>query len=140
MSKMKWFVVAGVGLFLVSAVAFGAYYHKSSLKVRRWLTVGTTTPTGEITSKTDGTEDMYSGVTSGDVESFKVDKDGDLTAVGGVFSGALILPQKTADACTETGYTEGSVFWNSTSNYPCFCGGNDGTTDLKFNDNSTACF
>lgn len=42
----------------------------------------------------------------------------------------------TADPCG-TGYPEGTIFYNDTSNYYCYC---DGTNDVKLHDPSTACF
>ncbi len=48
---------------------------------------------------------------------------------------ALDFGDTTADPCGSL--TEGSIFWNSTSNYFCAC---DGTNDVKMNDNTTACF
>lgn len=53
-------------------------------------------------------------------------------------SGAIELPKITADPCGDAArYPEGSVFYNDTSNYPCYC--DDGGNDLKFSDNG-ACF
>ena len=47
----------------------------------------------------------------------------------------LTLGGETADPCATLG--EGAIFYNTTSNFMCYC---DGTDDLKMNDNSTACF
>lgn len=48
-----------------------------------------------------------------------------------------ILPAKvTADPCG-TNYPEGTLFYNDTSNYFCYC---DGTNDVKMHDPSSACF
>jgi hypothetical protein len=48
-----------------------------------------------------------------------------------------ILPTKvTADPCG-TEYPEGTLFYNDTSNYFCYC---DGTNDVQMHDPSTACF
>ena len=53
---------------------------------------------------------------------------------GGAVSG-VVLGGETSDPCGTLG--EGAIFYNTTSNYMCYC---DGTNDLKMNDNSTACF
>lgn len=43
-----------------------------------------------------------------------------------------------ADPCGDTdAYPEGSMFYNDTSNYFCFC---DGTNDVQMHDPATACF
>jgi hypothetical protein len=48
-----------------------------------------------------------------------------------------ILPAKvTADPCG-TGYPEGTLFYNDTSNYFCYC---NGSADVKMSDDTTACF
>lgn len=50
---------------------------------------------------------------------------------------AAFLPNfVTADPCGT--YPEGSIFYNSTGNFPCFC--DDSGDDVKTTDNSTACF
>jgi len=51
-------------------------------------------------------------------------------------NGIVVLVSVTADPCA-SGAPAGGIFYNSTSNYPCFC---NGTDDLKLNDNTTACF
>jgi len=53
---------------------------------------------------------------------------------GGSLSG-VTFEGITADPCATLG--EGAIFYNTTSNYMCFCNGSD---DLKMNDNTTACF
>lgn len=59
---------------------------------------------------------------------------GSVTATGLVATTSIQLPFKASDPCTTL--AEGTVFWNNTSNIPCYC---DGTDDKKFSDNS-ACF
>lgn len=51
-----------------------------------------------------------------------------------------VVPSKvTADPCSDTtAYPEGSIFWNDTSNYFCFC--NASNADIKTVDDTTACF
>jgi hypothetical protein len=61
---------------------------------------------------------------------------GDMLTVANTMSGGSVkLTGKTSDPCLTLG--EGSIFYNTTGNYFCYC---DGTNDLKMNDNSTACF
>lgn len=47
----------------------------------------------------------------------------------------LIGSTETADPCGGMG--EGSIFYNDTSNYYCYC---DGTSDVQLHDPATACF
>ncbi len=55
-------------------------------------------------------------------------------ATGGIKPGSV-----TADPCADTvNFPIGTIFYNSTSNYPCFCGA--ASADLKMTDNTTACF
>ncbi len=50
----------------------------------------------------------------------------------------IIVPKGfTADPCAGT-VDVGGIFYNSTSNYHCFCNG--AGADIKMNDNTTACF
>lgn len=57
------------------------------------------------------------------------------TSQSGSFGGALTPSRLTADPCGA--YAEGSIFYNSTSNYMCYC---DGTNDVKMHDPTAACF
>jgi len=54
-----------------------------------------------------------------------------LTATAGLYPDAV-----TADPCGTL--TVGAIFYNSTSNYHCYCNG--AGADIKMNDNTTACF
>jgi hypothetical protein len=56
-------------------------------------------------------------------------------------TGMGLRPAKvTGDPCgtAANDYPEGSIFWNDTSNYHCYC--NASNADIKMNDLSTACF
>lgn len=53
--------------------------------------------------------------------------------------GGFTTEPVTADPCGDTtNFPIGAIFFNSTSNYHCFCGA--ANADLKMNDNTTACF
>ncbi len=54
-----------------------------------------------------------------------------------ISSGGFNPKGVTADPCGGAGYSTGSVFYNSTSNYWCGC---DGTNDVKLEDTTAACF
>jgi hypothetical protein len=55
-----------------------------------------------------------------------------------ILANGLIVPVSvTADPCAGT-VDVGAMFYNSTSNYMCFCNG--AGADIKMNDNTTACF
>jgi len=51
-------------------------------------------------------------------------------------SAALTLNFVVADPCGT--YPEGSIFYNDTGNFPCYC--DQAGDDLKLTDNTTACF
>jgi hypothetical protein len=51
-------------------------------------------------------------------------------------NGGILSAKVTADPCG-TGYPEGTLFYNDTSNYFCYC---DGTNDVQMHDPSNACF
>lgn len=53
-----------------------------------------------------------------------------------VVGGGLLPNRVTSDPCGS--YAIGSIFYNLTSNYHCYCNG--AGADIKMNDNSTACF
>lgn len=53
------------------------------------------------------------------------------------FTDAVFPEAVTADPCAATGYAVGALFYNSTSNYFCYC---DGTNDVRMHDPATACF
>lgn len=61
---------------------------------------------------------------------FKVSNVGQLTTAAGIQAAKV-----TADPCGT--YPEGSIFYNDTSNYYCFC---DGTNDVQLHSPGTACF
>ena len=52
------------------------------------------------------------------------------------FDGLVLVSKVTGDPCA-SGEPEGSIFYNDTSNYMCFC---DGTNDVQMHDPTTACF
>ena len=52
-------------------------------------------------------------------------------------SSAIILDKVTSDPCTASPYAEGAIFYNDTSDYPCYCDASN--NDLKISDDS-ACF
>lgn len=52
-----------------------------------------------------------------------------------VLVGGFIPKKVTADPCTAM--PEGSIFYNDTSNYLCYC---NGSADVKMSDDTTACF
>jgi hypothetical protein len=96
-----------------------------------------------IASQTGKSINVYDS--AGTTSVFSVAADGGVSSAGAVsFSGAVscldsFKPEAvTADPCKATGYGVGSMFYNATSNYMCFCDGS--TDDIKMNDNSTACF
>ncbi len=60
---------------------------------------------------------------------------GQLDIDSGGTSGVLFGTGATADPCGT--FAEGTIFYNTTGDYFCYC---DGSDDLKMNDNSTACF
>ncbi len=51
-------------------------------------------------------------------------------------NGLVVVDKVTADPCT-AGAPAGGIFYNSTSNYMCYC---NGTNDVKMSDDTTACF
>lgn len=57
---------------------------------------------------------------------------------GTTFVGGLGPEHVTADPCGGANFGIGQIFYNSTSNYLCFCNG--AGADIKTNDNTTACF
>jgi len=86
-----------LGLAALACIAATGGFFSDYLRVRKALAVGTyATANGRVSSQSDGTGDMYSGLTSSAVETFKVDKDGDLTAIQGTFSGAVGLTSTLA--------------------------------------------
>lgn len=53
-------------------------------------------------------------------------------------SGGIIPVKVTADPCGDaSAFPEGSMFYNDTSNYYCYC---DGTNDVQMHSPATACF
>ena len=66
----------------------------------------------------------------GSVPKFVVDTTGQVTAAAGIKAASV-----TADPCGT--FPEGSIFYNDTSNYMCYC---NGTDDVKMSDDTTACF
>ncbi|HBA72328.1 MAG TPA: hypothetical protein DCZ63_09115 [Geobacter sp.] len=50
-------------------------------------------------------------------------------------TGGVTVGKYTSDPCPTIG--EGSIFYNDTGNYMCYC---NGTDDVKMSDDSTACF
>lgn len=58
---------------------------------------------------------------------------GSLTTGGAV--GGVTLVGATSDPCGTL--AEGTIFYNTTSNYMCYC---NGTNDVKMSDDTTACF
>lgn len=67
------------------------------------------------------------------------------TVTGGlILSEILAVDKVTADPCPGYASTygatkmEGTIFYNNTSDYMCYCDGS--TDDIKMNDNTTACF
>lgn len=91
-----------------------------------------------------GTKTFTMGVDDGDGDAFKIGT----TALGvntrfeissaGVseFHGVVIADAVTADPCS-SGAPEAGFFYNTTSNYFCFC---DGSNDVQMHDPATACF
>lgn len=64
--------------------------------------------------------------------------DGTVHALVGA-TGGIKPASVTADPCADTtNFPPGTFFYNSTSGYPCFC--NNSNADVKFTDNTTACF
>lgn len=76
---------------------------------------------------------------NGNIDTVSVKKitDGDIEAIGTLTVGAGLVPAKvTADPCAT--FPEGSIFYNDTSNYMCYC--TAASTDVKMADDTTACF
>ena len=92
---------------------------------------------GELIFRTveDGTSSIQNRMIitdTGDV-GIGIDAPGaTLDVDGGITAGKV-----TADPCAGSGYEEGSIFYNDTSNYYCFC---DGTNDVQLHSPATACF
>ena len=61
---------------------------------------------------------------------------GDMIVSQSVSVGGALTPSRVvADPCGT--YAEGSIFYNDTSNYMCYC---DGTNDVQMHDPTTSCF
>jgi len=89
----------------------------------------------DITLKYDenGTDQGRFGGTAGLIFENACEFDKVVTVAKGVQPGVV-----TADPCGDTiGYPTGSMFYNGTSNYFCYC---NGSNDVKMSDDSTACF
>jgi len=71
-------------------------------------------------------------VSASPTERLKINDSGEVE----VLSGGFIPDKVTSDPCG-TGYPEGSIFYNDTSNYMCYC---NGSADVKMSDDITACF
>jgi hypothetical protein len=65
-----------------------------------------------------------------DSTPFVINNAGDVSVGGG-----LVPAKVTADPCGT--FPEGSIFYNDTSKYMCYC---NGTNDVKMSDDTTACF
>jgi hypothetical protein len=72
-----------------------------------------------------------STATPGDGDIFRVEADGDVVTTGGIQPGVF-----TADPCGTL--SEGSAFYNDTSDYFCFCTG--AGADVQMHSPGTACF
>jgi len=95
------------------------------------IAVNGTTPF-MISNGAAGDGDLFIVTSAGNVGIGTAIPQGPFEVVG---ISTVILPKKTSDPCSAS--SEAGIFYNDTSNYPCFC---DGTNDLKMNDNTTACF
>lgn len=104
----------------------------------------TTDPTLFIHSDTDPDTDntQYMSLYHDQTDAWFTSGTGDIVwsaqddiRVDGTTAG-FIPASVTSDPCGSMGV--GSIFYNSTSNYHCFCNG--AGADIKMNDNTTACF
>lgn len=150
---MKKFILGfSLPVLFVFLIAATGSYNRFNLFVRNIAAFGTNTGTARVTIKSDGTNDALSVQNSSGTEVFDVDNSGALSSASYSTTGAITAASiavtglasadrvktlgETADPCSTFGV--GAMFYNSTSNYWCFCDGN--TDDIKMNDNNTACF
>lgn len=148
-------VMAAVAIVLaivVPAETIAATWNQWTLYVRKPATFGGYTTgvpeeLGQVTIETDSasrkglivklaasqTADALEILDSAGTTIFKVDNTGAVT-----FSSSVTLDAATEDPCTASPFGVGSVFWNTTSGYLCYCDGS--SADLKVSDESTACF
>ena len=130
---------ATIGYKMVSRAIPGAL-----LYIQNGIAKETTVATDLVRLKamSGQTGDFIDARNSSDVTVFKVDSTGAITATGsatfdgGSFGAPVTLNWVTADPCGS--YPIGSIFYNRTSGYQCFCDNNG--DDIKTNDNTTACF
>lgn len=129
----------GWALALIVLVGLG-WYTNDIIKISRYLVVGdaqvgratfhgrtTTEDTVVIRGIASQTADLLQLETSAGAAVFSVGPAGQLSVTG-----------VAADPCTSATYA-GRVFWNSTNKRLCYCGGDDGSTDLIVN-TANACF
>ncbi len=96
-----------------------------------------------MNKNTDNIAFIQSTQTSGD-DDLSLQPNGGKVGIGTLSPGSTlevdggITPDKvTADPCGGADYSEGSLFYNDTSNYYCYC---DGTNDVQMHSPATACF
>jgi hypothetical protein len=144
-----------------STIAFGAYTNlwTSNETTADFFTIQNTANFGDISIvKIEETGNPTNGTmleivsTDTDVDAFLVNTSdfvihgSGTVSIGTTASTAQLSVGGGAGSVSFTGTTAdpcgvlpiGSTFYNSTSNYPCFCGA--AGADLKMNDNTTACF
>jgi hypothetical protein len=136
MKRMHYMLVT---LALLAFVAVGqleaAYFTDVRLKVRKYVTIGTTLTVAGATT--------FGGALSANTTlavADTLDANSDMDVAGPAkFNLGLTPSVVTADPCAATvHYPVGTIFYNGTSNYHCFCNGSN--ADIKCNDNTTACF
>ena len=87
----------------------------------------------DTTNKDDGWVRFRTRESGGVItERFRIEAAGEAE-----FFQGLTADKVTADPCGGAGYSEGSQFYNDTSNYYCYC---DGTNDVQMHSPATACF
>jgi len=87
----------------------------------------------DVTAASEDGELVFSTMTAGATatEKMRIHDTGEVEFKFGILPDAV-----TADPCG-SGYPEGAIFYNTTSNYMCYC---NGTNDVKMADDTTACF
>jgi hypothetical protein len=143
------FVGSSVALPILLSASSGGALKQLYLPIDGTVGVNTTTTTGtlQIKALSDTTPGLgitlaatpsahalsidSSTATPGDGDIFRVEADGDVVATGGIQPGKF-----TADPCATL--SEGSAFYNDTSDYFCFCTG--AGADVQMHSPGTACF
>lgn len=135
---------------LTCSIAAAAWFTDDIVRVRSWLTVGTATKSGMVSVTNlattndmihlDGiasqTGDFLEANNSSGTVIAKIDVNGAITTAT-----APVLTAKTADPCNGTGFSSGSIFYNTTDKTLCYCNNNTGTrVALEIDASSDNCF